>query len=234
MRDYMSGTAVCRMRFLRERLDDPTATDCGRCDVCAGPWYPTTLSGAGRDVLEEVVRKPGVVVEARTSWPTGMSSIGVHVKGRIPEAERAADGRAVARFTDLGWGAALRRLTALGADGRPVDGPVTDELFGAVTRVLREWDWAERPVAVVSVPSRARPQLVASLRSRLAEVGRLQDLGELELRHGGPAGGAGGNSAVRLAGVWERLGVLWRPATCWPGSADRCSSWTTSWTRAGR
>ncbi|MFC3688502.1 RecQ family ATP-dependent DNA helicase [Aquipuribacter hungaricus] len=207
MRDYVAGTAVCRMRFLRERLDDPTATDCGRCDVCAGPWYPTTLSGAGRDVLEEVVRRPGVVVEARTSWPTGMGSIGVDVKGRIPEAERAQDGRAVARFTDLGWGAALRRATARDEEGRPVDGPVTDELFGAVTRVLREWGWAERPVAVVSVPSRARPQLVVSLRTRLAEVGRLQDLGELELRHGGPSGGAGGNSAVRLAGVWERLGV---------------------------
>ena len=207
MRDYVDGTAVCRMRFLRERLDDPTAADCGRCDVCAGPWYPTVLSGAGRDVLEEVIRKPGVVVEARTSWPTGMGSIGVDVKGRIPEAERAGDGRAVARLTDLGWGAALRRITALDADGRRVDGPVPDELFGAVTRVLREWGWAERPVAVVSVPSRGRGQLVGSLRSRLAEVGRLQDLGELELRHGGPSGGAGGNSAIRLAGVWDRIGV---------------------------
>lgn len=207
MRDYVSGTAVCRMRFLRERLDDPGAADCGRCDVCAGPWYPTALTGAGRDAMDEVIRRPGVVVEARTSWPTGMGSIGVDVKGRIPESERAEDGRAVARFTDLGWGAALRRATALDAEGRPVDAPVADELFTAVTRVLREWGWATRPVAVVSVPSRARPQLVGSLRARLAEVGRLQDLGELELRHGGPAGGAGGNSAVRLAGVWERLGV---------------------------
>ena len=181
--------------------------DCGRCDVCAGPWYPTALTGAGREAMDEVVRRPGVVVEARTSWPTGMPGIGVDVKGRIPESERAGDGRAVARFTDLGWGAALRRATATDDEGRPVDAPVADELFGAVTRVLREWDWAERPVAVVAVPSRARPQLVGSLRSRLAQVGRLQDLGDLELRHGGPAGGAGGNSAVRLAGVWDRLAV---------------------------
>jgi ATP-dependent DNA helicase RecQ len=208
MRDYVrTDTGVCRMRFLRERLDDPGATDCGRCDVCAGPWYPTTLTGEGRDLMDEVIRRPGVVVEARTSWPTGMAGIGVDVKGRIPEAERAADGRAVARFTDLGWGAALRRATALDAEGRPVDAPVSDELFTAVTRVLREWDWAQRPVAVAAVPSRSRPQLVGSLRARLAEVGRLQDLGELVTRHGGPAGGAGGNSAVRLAGVWDRFAV---------------------------
>jgi ATP-dependent DNA helicase RecQ len=213
MRDYVRpDTGVCRMRFLRERLDDTGVdgrgvTDCGRCDVCAGPWYPTALSGAGRDLMDEVIRRPGVVVEARTAWPTGMPSIGVEVKGRIPESERAADGRAVARFTDLGWGAALRRATALDVDGNPVDAPVADELFGAVTRVLREWDWSQRPVAVVSVPSRSRPELVGSLRTRLAEVGRLQDLGELEPRHGGPSGGAGGNSAVRLAGVWGRLAV---------------------------
>ncbi len=213
MRDYVrSDAGVCRMRFLRERLDDTGVdgqgvTDCGRCDVCAGPWYPTALSGAGRDAMDEVIRRPGVVVEARTSWPTGMGSIGVDVKGRIPEGERAADGRAVARFTDLGWGAALRRATAVDETGRPVDGPVADELFSAVTRVLREWGWRDRPVAVVGVPSRSRPQLVGSLRARLAEVGRLQDLGDLELRHGGPTGGAGGNSAVRLAGVWGRIGV---------------------------
>ncbi|WP_336921101.1 RecQ family ATP-dependent DNA helicase [Aquipuribacter sp. SD81] len=208
MRDYVrDDTGVCRMRFLRERLDDPTAEDCGRCDVCAGPWYPTSLSGQGRDVLEQVLRRPGTVVEPRTTWPTGMDVVGVGVKGRIPEAERAGEGRAVARLSDLGWGAALRRALRTDEEGRPVDEPVGDDLFTATTRVLREWGWAERPVAVVSVPSRSRPQLVGSLRSRLADVGRLEDLGELALRHGGPSGGAGGNSALRLAGVWDRVVV---------------------------
>ncbi len=32
-------------------------------------------------------------------------------------------------------------------------------------------------------------------------------LGELSLEHGGPTGGRGGNSAYRLAGVWDRLVV---------------------------
>ena len=194
---------VCRMRFLRERLDDPWATDCGRCDVCAGPWYPTEVSGASREAVSRVVGRPGVLVEARTSWPTGMDRIGVPVKGRIAEAERAADGRAVARLSDLGWGGRLRDLLAADAP----DGPVPDALFTAVTTVLREWDWAERPVAVAAVPSRRRPELVASLASRLSAAGRLEPLGSLVLRHGGPNGGHGGNSATRLAGVWDRLAV---------------------------
>jgi ATP-dependent DNA helicase RecQ len=60
---------------------------------------------------------------------------------------------------------------------------------------------------VVAVPSRGRPALVASVAAGLAEMGRLPLLGSLELAHGGPTGEPGGNSAFRLAGVWERLVV---------------------------
>ena len=30
---------TCRMTLLTGQLDDPSTTPCGRCDVCAGPWY---------------------------------------------------------------------------------------------------------------------------------------------------------------------------------------------------
>ncbi len=38
--------AQCRMAFLQEALDDPTAAPCGRCDVCSGPWYATDVRPA--------------------------------------------------------------------------------------------------------------------------------------------------------------------------------------------
>ncbi len=41
----------------------------------------------------------------------------------------------------------------------------------------------------------------------IAELGRLRHLGTLDLAHDGPTGEMGGNSAYRLAGVWERLVV---------------------------
>ena len=63
----------------------------------------------------------------------------------------------------------------------------------------------ERPVAVVAMPSRARPLLVDSLARGIAEVGRLPYLGALDPVGGGPTGQPGGNSAFRLAGVWERF-----------------------------
>jgi ATP-dependent DNA helicase RecQ len=57
------------------------------------------------------------------------------------------------------------------------------------------------------VPSRRRPRLVTGLAQGLAGLGRLPYLGELSLAHGGPTGQPGGNSAFRLAGVWERIVV---------------------------
>ena len=39
-------TAECRMRYLREQLDDPEATDCGRCDNCGGLTLSTSVSEA--------------------------------------------------------------------------------------------------------------------------------------------------------------------------------------------
>jgi ATP-dependent DNA helicase RecQ len=57
------------------------------------------------------------------------------------------------------------------------------------------------------MPSRSRPQLVASLARRIATIGRLPLLGSLGYVDGGPSGRRGGNSAFRLAGVWNRIGV---------------------------
>ena len=77
----------------------------------------------------------------------------------------------------------------------------------ACARVLAAWDWAERPGAVVAMPSRRRPRLVTGVAQGLARLGRLPYLGELSLAHGGPTGEPGGNSAFRLAAVWHRIVV---------------------------
>jgi hypothetical protein len=52
-----------------------------------------------------------------------------------------------------------------------------------------------------------RSGLVTGVAQGLARLGRLPYLGELSLSHGGPTGGPGGNSAFRLAAVWERIVV---------------------------
>ena len=61
------------------------------------------------------------MLEPRLQWPSGMDRLGVPVKGKIKPDESLADGRVLARLTDLGWGGALRELFAAGAPDRAVD-----------------------------------------------------------------------------------------------------------------
>ena len=203
MRRYLAGGS-CRMEMLRRDLDDPFAEPCGRCDVCAGPWYPVDVSESAVATARDAIDRPGVDLESRTQWPTGMDALGVTVKGKIPADEQMADGRAVARLSDIGWGTRLRELVGPGAAD---DAPATTAIVNAVVAVLKTWGWAQRPVAVVAMPSRTRPQLIASLAERIAALGKLQHLGALAYAHGGPTGGHGGNSAHRLAAVWDRIVV---------------------------
>lgn len=198
----------CRMLVLQRELDDPSAAPCGRCDRCAGAWFPTELDTEAAASASEALGRVGVELEPRAQWPTGADRLGiavdgVPVKGKISPSERLEPGRALARLTDLGWGGVLRELFAAGA----VDAPASRAVIDASVRVLADWDWTERPVAVVSVPSRSRPLLVDSVARGIAALGRLPYLGELDLAGDGPRGGPGGNSAYRLAGVWDAFSV---------------------------
>ena len=200
MVDY-ERTEACRMAFLQGCLDDETADRCGRCDRCAGPWFDATIPEAAVNIARTRLERPGVVLEPRAQWPSGMDRLGVPLKGRISPAVAMEEGRALARLSDLGWGQRLRDLL------RGDDRSVPPEIVRASVEVLADWGWSERPVAVVAVPSRRRPQLVGSLAAAICELGRLPWLGALDLVDGGPVGDAGGNSAFRLANVWGRLQV---------------------------
>jgi len=193
-------TEGCRMAFLQESLDDPSAAPCGRCDACSGPWFPTDIPDTAVTTARGRLERAGVELGPRAQWPSGMDRLGVPLKGRIPAGEAMQTGRALARLTDLGWGQRLRSLLREDATAGP-------DLLRACVPVLRDWDWEERPVGVVAVPSRRRPALVDSTARGLAEIGRLPYLGALELVADGPVGDPGGNSAFRLAGVWGRLAV---------------------------
>src|SRR3954464_13947016 len=134
--------AECRMSFLQHALDDPTAAPCGRCDVCAGPWYSVDVPEAAAEAASAVLDRPGVELAPRAQWPTGADRLGVGVKGKIPPAEQLEPGRAVARLTDLGWGQRLRAL--LGDDG----------VGGVVSLDLEAPGIEEDPDAAFDVPVR--------------------------------------------------------------------------------
>ncbi|WP_037310662.1 RecQ family ATP-dependent DNA helicase [Amycolatopsis orientalis] len=193
-------TTGCRMEYLRKQLDDPEATPCGRCDNCTGKHWDTTVSEDVVDATRQRLRRPGVEVAPRKMWPTGMAGLEVPLAGRLPAGEQAETGQVVGRVTDVGWGTRLRELVGPSA----TDVELPDPVFHACIEVLKGWQWAERPVAVVEIPSATRPRLVHSLATKLASIGRLEYLGTLASA-GPPPRQA--NSAQRLADLWKRLSL---------------------------
>ncbi|WP_051343440.1 RecQ family ATP-dependent DNA helicase [Pseudonocardia spinosispora] len=196
MLDYLD-TTECRLVFLRKQLDDADATPCGRCDVCSGQVWSAEVDGSSTTAAETRIQAPGVELAPRKMWPSGMKQLDVPASGRLAAGELADTGRAIGRLSDLGWGTRLRELLA----GEDV--PVQKELFDAVLRVLKGWDWAQRPVGVIGIGSRTRPHQLAHLARRIAEIGRLPLLGSLTPVGERPP--AHENSAQRLAAVWHGL-----------------------------
>ena len=198
------ATDGCRMEFLRRELDDPEARPCGRCDNCTGRPWRAEVPPDGAEAARQRLLRPGVTVEPRKMWPTGMRDLGIDdASGKIPAARLAEPGRALGRLTDVGWGGTLR---AMFAEGAP-DEPVTAQLTDAMVQVLAAWDWARRPASVVTLPSRSRPVLVSSLGQRIAAIGRLGYLGALGYATPDGPGPRRHNSAQRLSTVWRALTV---------------------------
>jgi ATP-dependent DNA helicase RecQ len=198
------ATDGCRMRFLREQLDDPEAADCGRCDNCGGVQLQGEVSGAALEEAGERLRRPGVTIAPRKMWPSALANLGIDLKGKITDG--AEPGRAVGRLTDLGHGQALRALFRPEAE----DGPVPRPLVDAVLEVLRDWhpDWAARPTGVAYVESARRPQLVRELAEGLARLMQLPVVARWHIVDADVAPGQGAaNSAQRVAAVGRRFSL---------------------------
>ncbi|MGO2861582.1 MAG: RecQ family ATP-dependent DNA helicase [Brevibacterium sp.] len=178
MLDY-EATGQCRMEFLIRQLDDPDPQPCGRCDNCAGVWWSSEISDERRAATAGTLHRIGLPIDPRSTWPSGMGNIGVPLKGRIPAEELSAEGRAIARLSDLGQGQTLRSFLAPDAP----DAEVPAQIGKWCLEVLSQWDWDDRPEVVVSIPSARRPVTIRSLAANLAAAGRLADGGQLVQVH---------------------------------------------------
>ncbi|MGW6376333.1 RecQ family ATP-dependent DNA helicase [Rhodococcus sp. NPDC055112] len=189
-------TSMCRMEFLRRQLDDPGLSadpqPCGRCDNCAGSAHSAEVDEEAIARARARLDRPGVDLAPRKQWPTGLAKLGVPLSGKITDGPET--GRVLGRLSDLGWGQRLRTLF-----DEP-DGPVPDAIVDACVKVLAAWDWQQRPTAVMALESATRPQLISSLADRLAQVGRLRNLGTLTRNPERPPVSAA-NSAYRVAGL---------------------------------
>lgn len=154
---------ICKMVYLGQALDDPNATNCGKCASCLGEpiidiEVDTNIAHRARLFLKqsEIPIKPKAQVAADAFKEYGF-------RGNIPLAFRAQEGRVLSKWGDAGWGRTV-------ADGKH-DGNFNDDLVNAMVEMIQErWKPNPAPVWVCCVPSRNHPELVPSFARRIANV----------------------------------------------------------------
>ena len=99
---------TCRLRDLREALDDPEADDCGRCDNCTGSTWQRDPDQAVVQRAQTLLRGGDLILAPRKQWPSGLGE----PRGHIAAERQARPGRALARVGDGGWDQTIGALVA--------------------------------------------------------------------------------------------------------------------------
>lgn len=129
----------CLMRTLQQELDDPSAEDCGRCSVCAGPRYADAPGAALVELAQRFLRSQPVALEVKKMAPDAAGAM-----RKVPENVRIEEGWSLARIGDGGWWAAVER--GLGSGSFEPD--VIDALAAIVRDKRGHVDWITRVPSV--------------------------------------------------------------------------------------
>jgi ATP-dependent DNA helicase RecQ len=159
-------TGECLMAYLGRALDDPHASQCGKCANCIGrPVVPVVLDPELIRRALLFLRQSELNIEPRIQLPKG-AFVQYALSGNLPVELRAEPGRVLSRWGDAGWG----RLAA----GDKHAGRFRDELVEAVAEmILERWRPEPSPAWVACVPSLKHPVLVPDFAKRLAARLRL-------------------------------------------------------------
>lgn len=200
MRAYATH-AGCRLRYLRDLLDDAEAEDCGRCDRClaAAGEAPRWSSDSGTAVPEarDHLRGVDIAVEPRRQWAPGLDE----PKGKIAPARQARPGRALSRLGDGGWGPLVSDL---------LDGTreaIPPEMIDGIVGILRRWEWEQRPGWICPMPSRRHGVLLDSVGTEISRLGSLPLYPALKRNPEAGWQADQSNSAFQLANVWGLLDI---------------------------
>lgn len=166
MQDYTT-TSSCLMELLRQQLDDPGASPCGRCANCAGQQFTTEVN---TDLVEQALaylRSSSLEIAPRRRLPCHLE-LDVDLKTNPVET-----GRALARWGDPG-------LARLVETGKYQDGRFHDELVEAAASLVTQWAPLPSPTWLTWVPSSSGRALVEDFAGRLAAALEIEAVNSME------------------------------------------------------
>jgi len=197
--------STCRLRYLRDALDDAEAVDCGRCDQCLGTGVEhPDLDPADVAAARALLTGGDVMIEPRRQWPNGLDE----PRGKIAPALQPEPGRALCQLGDGGWDTTVSPLFDEPAT------PIPDDLIRAIGGVLKRWDWPMRPSWICPIPSRRRAPLVGGVADAIGALGKLPVYRALVRTGDGGWQADQSNSAHQVANVWGRIAI---DGKAWPG-----------------
>ena len=157
MRDYII-TSQCRMQLLCSYLDSTSETDaqpCGICDNCTGQRFSIPEDSELLREAEDFLRSFAQEISPRKQWPN---------RSRILPEFILETGRALARWSNSGWGVLIRQ-------GKQEDGRFDERLVeAAADLIVSKWQPDPPPQWLTFVPSLRHPELVGTFARQLAEM----------------------------------------------------------------
>mgnify|MGYP001006002015 FL=1 len=158
MKEYVNLPFGRHMAFLIQALD-------GDLNQLTEPKLPPLPESANSKLTQEAINflcRSDFPIEPRKQFPPG----GLHdyaVKGNIPEAYQAQEGRVLSIWGDAGWGGLIKQ-------GKYQDRCFSDELVTAFVEMIRKWNPQPAPTWVTCVPSLRHPDLVPNFARRVAKM----------------------------------------------------------------
>jgi ATP-dependent DNA helicase RecQ len=189
----------CLMERVVSALDDPSARPCGKCAVCAGPFFGSDVPQPLVHEAVKFLRRSHRRFEPRLQWP---KTLVPNRNGRVPVELRSEPGYALSMWGDAGWG----RLVA---EGKYTHGRFDDRLLAACADMIRNvWRPEPAPTWVTAVPSLRRPTLVPDFAARLARALDLPFVQALQKRRDTPQQKTMENSAQQMANIADAFEVV--------------------------
>jgi ATP-dependent DNA helicase RecQ len=146
----------CLMEALQSELDDPRASACGRCSVCAGPRFAAPVDHELAARANRLLRSQPLTLSVRRQTPKTADAPGRRLPGEL----LVQEGRALARAGDGGWDELVRAGLAAGR--------FDDQLAQACSELVAGWKPLPAPRWVCPVPSLRTGSLVPDLARQVA------------------------------------------------------------------